>query len=286
VFVKATLMITDSDAIAAVERGDRREVSCGYTCELEHRPGEWNGQRYDAIQRNIRGNHVAIVEKGRAGPEVRLRLDAADNVINPGESPDTSAPPRKESPPVTKIKFDGVEYEASEQVAQLFGKLTAKLDESDKAIKATKTEAEKLQAKADALAEDLKKAEAARKDAADPAKIRAAIDARLDLERKARAVLGAEAKLDTMDEKAIKLAVIAKVSPEFKADGKSDDYVQARFDMALEKGATEGDDLGEARRAAAGESKTDAGDEVDAAAARKRMVEANRNAWKREQPKA
>lgn len=76
-FIAGEMLVTDADLIAKLEGGKAREISCGYTCDLEESPGELNGERYDAIQRNIRGNHVAIVERGRAGPEARVRMDAA-----------------------------------------------------------------------------------------------------------------------------------------------------------------------------------------------------------------
>ena len=59
----ADLIITDPELITAVLEGGRREISCGYTYVL----CEENG-RY--VQRQIRGNHVAVVDAGRAGPRV------------------------------------------------------------------------------------------------------------------------------------------------------------------------------------------------------------------------
>lgn len=85
--VAASLYVKDSRLIAAVERGDMREVSAGYVCKLDATPGVVPdgepdaGQKYDAVQRGIVYNHVAIVPMGRAGSEVRLRLDADDNAI-------------------------------------------------------------------------------------------------------------------------------------------------------------------------------------------------------------
>ena len=61
----ADLIITDPGLIEAILAG-KREISCGYTYEL----CEENG-RY--IQRNIRGNHVAVVDAGRAGKRVSIR---------------------------------------------------------------------------------------------------------------------------------------------------------------------------------------------------------------------
>ena len=62
----ADLLITDADAIEAVRSGRLREVSCGYECSfIETSAGR-------GLQRDIRGNHVALVEEGRAGPECRI----------------------------------------------------------------------------------------------------------------------------------------------------------------------------------------------------------------------
>lgn len=74
--VRASLMITDASAIEALDAG-KSELSCGYTADVELTPGVWQGQKYDAVQRNIRGNHVALVDAGRAGPACAIRMDAA-----------------------------------------------------------------------------------------------------------------------------------------------------------------------------------------------------------------
>jgi len=73
--VAAPLVLHDKAAIDAVESKKRRELSAGYLLDLEMKSGVWNGQRYDAIQRNIRYNHIALTDKGRAGPDVAIRLD-------------------------------------------------------------------------------------------------------------------------------------------------------------------------------------------------------------------
>ena len=60
-----------------------RELSLGYKTETDETPGEWEGQPYDAIQRNIRINHLALVANARAGDSARLNLDG-DNPENEG----------------------------------------------------------------------------------------------------------------------------------------------------------------------------------------------------------
>lgn len=49
-----------------------KELSCGYRCRYELSSGVWNGEQYDAIQRDIRGNHLALVDEGRMGPDVAV----------------------------------------------------------------------------------------------------------------------------------------------------------------------------------------------------------------------
>ena len=77
---RATIRVTDPAAIAAVE-GGLRQLSCGYECEIDATPGEVHDadgglMAYDVVQRDVIGNHVALVERGRAGPSVGLRLDS------------------------------------------------------------------------------------------------------------------------------------------------------------------------------------------------------------------
>lgn len=69
--VRADIVIHDSDQL----KSGLRELSLGYECELEEKPGTWEGKPYDAIQHNIRINHLALVEEARAGHEARLNLD-------------------------------------------------------------------------------------------------------------------------------------------------------------------------------------------------------------------
>jgi hypothetical protein len=81
------VIIADAETIVAVEDDNIRELSSGYTCDLDYTPGVYNGVPYDCIQKNIRYNHLAIVKRGRAGPEVRLRIDSADAVMKRDEAP-------------------------------------------------------------------------------------------------------------------------------------------------------------------------------------------------------
>src|SRR5690606_34291631 len=76
IFIRVPLMVSDGATIADIENG-KRELSAGYTCDLDWTAGKTpSGDEYDAIQKNIRINHVAIVRRGRAGSQVRIGDDA------------------------------------------------------------------------------------------------------------------------------------------------------------------------------------------------------------------
>ncbi len=79
--VRAKIVIHNTDAM---KECGLRELSLGYNLDIEETPGEWNGQRYDAIQRNIRVNHLALVQEARAGDQARLNIDGRDNKILKG----------------------------------------------------------------------------------------------------------------------------------------------------------------------------------------------------------
>ncbi|MEC7798378.1 MAG: DUF2213 domain-containing protein [Pseudomonadota bacterium] len=71
-FVKVPLALMDAKAIKAVQDGTR-EISMGYVCDLAFEDGVTpEGEPYQAIQRDIRINHLALVPKGRAGPQCRV----------------------------------------------------------------------------------------------------------------------------------------------------------------------------------------------------------------------
>lgn len=70
--VRCKIVIHDIDTVKSIKD---RELSLGYSLDLIEEPGEWNGEPYDAIQTNIRINHLAIVKNARAGDQAHLNLD-------------------------------------------------------------------------------------------------------------------------------------------------------------------------------------------------------------------
>lgn len=69
-YLRASMCIWDERGIAAVETKAMVELSSSYHYEAVMEPGEFEGKPYDGKMTNIRGNHLALVESGRAGPDV------------------------------------------------------------------------------------------------------------------------------------------------------------------------------------------------------------------------
>lgn len=69
-YLKNSLVIWDIDSILGVETDKQKEISSSYRYRLDMTPGEYEGEAYDGVMRDIVCNHVAIVPSGRAGPDV------------------------------------------------------------------------------------------------------------------------------------------------------------------------------------------------------------------------
>ena len=69
-YLCASKCIWDERGIAAIESGAQVELSSSYHYVPVMESGEYEGVKFDGRMTNIRGNHVALVESGRAGPDV------------------------------------------------------------------------------------------------------------------------------------------------------------------------------------------------------------------------
>jgi hypothetical protein len=266
----ANVMITHDSGINAVEAGTR-QLSPGYTTELDHTPGVWNGQPYDAIQRKIRYNHVALVERGRAGPTVSLHLDS-----DAAEIDQPIINNKEESKPMdlVKINLDGVDFDVTEQAKQAFEQ---RLDAKESEVKDLSDKLAEASARADSLAADLEASKEALRKATSPEAVADAVQTRLGLERKAAEVLG-EAKLDEMADRDIKVEVVKAVNPAVEAKLDCDVYLDAAFDLAVESHKNrQNDALASARKESESTRKDAKNDAVDVYAA---FAERQKNAWR------
>ena len=148
-FVEVALVVTDKDTIEKVKRKDATEVSAGYKVEFDPTPGVApNGESYDGVQRNIRTNHIAIVPRGRAGPEVKLlmdRMDAADAV----SCAEFTEPPSKL---MASVKLDGLELDLPVEAATAVQSFARDVERQ---LSAATQANEELQTKLDAALEEI-----------------------------------------------------------------------------------------------------------------------------------
>lgn len=77
--VRCKIVIHNTDAL---KECGLRELSLGYSLNLDETPGMYHGQKYDAIQRDIEVNHLALVGEARAGDRARLNIDHKDTGTN------------------------------------------------------------------------------------------------------------------------------------------------------------------------------------------------------------
>lgn len=240
----AELAIQEAEAIQAVRAG-RTGLSGGYSCDVITEgfvsypvldwegkeiarttyqiPGNFNGTPYDAIQTNIRGNHVALVDIPRGGDALHLRFDGADVGVGVRISDTQPTPTNQKESQMAKIKLDGAqEHEVPEAVK-------VHLDSLDAKVASLEAEKSTLSAKADSAAEALEavKAEAKAKEDGFDARVDAAVEAKLHL-----ASVAAKYAVDASGD--IRAQVIAKAFPKANMDGKDEAYMAARFDAAIE----------------------------------------------------
>ncbi len=69
-----------SNAMDNLINNDKVELSMGYRCDYINESGIIDGENYDAVQTNIRFNHLALVDEGRMGHDVMV-MDSAEKFL-------------------------------------------------------------------------------------------------------------------------------------------------------------------------------------------------------------
>ena len=279
--VRAQIVIHDAESL---DYG-LRELSLGYTQTPDETPGVWNGQPYDAIQRNIQINHLALVEKARAGEQARLNIDGEEQggnqmskarkdgltpeeiarlveeykqrqaqrmentnpTADEGTNPEEQTTDEDEADPVKEVKdrrdrrdasgdcetmdeASGVIAQQDEDIQKLLdfiAQLQAKIDfDEASAEEEAKTDNEGETAEANADEEE------PQENPLNMDSIDAYVNQKIELIR-----LGDKLNLDgieTMKPMDAKKAIIKKVHPNIRLDGKDTAYINAMFDIAKE----------------------------------------------------
>lgn len=279
--VRAQIVIHDAESL---DYG-LRELSLGYTQTPDETPGVWNGQPYDAIQRNIQINHLALVEKARAGEQARLNIDGEEQggnqmskarkdgltpeeitrlveeykqrqaqrmentnpTADEGTNPDEQTTDEGEKDPVQEVKdrrdrrdasgdcetmdeASGVIAQQDEDIQKLLdfiAQLQAKIDfDEASAEEEVKTDGEGENAEANADEGEHQE------DPLNMDSIDAYVNQKIEQIR-----LGDKLNLDgieSMKPMDAKKAIIKKVHPNIRLDGKDTAYINAMFDIAKE----------------------------------------------------
>jgi uncharacterized protein len=194
-WLTGTMTITDTVLIRALKDG-KKQVSVGYRCDLDETPGEWKGEHYDAVQRSVVANHVAIVSNARAGADCVVRVDSLDSPERKGTR----------SMSVASVRIDsGEEFEVPVEVATLVSALRGRIDALEsRPIREERTEAEFKQA----------------------------VRARAELERLAADHIDGD--LERLSDQRLMLAVVEKIDGPVDRKWQEDaSYLRARFDAAL-----------------------------------------------------
>src|SRR5699024_7287200 len=113
--------ITDGATIKKIKDG-KRELSIGFSADVEKETGSYGGAKYDAIQRNMEINHIAIVDQGRAGPTVAIRGDSAAYMA------DENQIDKSGGNNMPKIKIDSKDYEVDPVVKARVDALEAQVE--------------------------------------------------------------------------------------------------------------------------------------------------------------
>lgn len=225
-WVQLPLILKDAAAIQLVE-GGKREVSAGYTCELTFGDGLTpDGHPYDAVQTQIRINHLALVDRARAGSQARI----GDGAWGAGPIPATEDKPMT----LKTVTVDGIPVEVTDQGAIVIATMQKRLDDAN----ATSTKV--LADHAAALA-DKDKALAAKDAEIDGLKAKVLDAAALDKLVADRAglislagAIAKDVKTTGLSDADIRKAVVSAKLGDAAVKDKPQAYIDARFDILAE----------------------------------------------------
>ena len=260
-FVEVAHIITDADSIKKIQRGDAVEVSPGYRVDADDTPGTTpEGEAYDVVQRNIRVNHVAVVPRGRSGPEVRLlldRMDSEDAVAFEQQKP-------RPQVPMATVNLDGLTVDLPAEVAgsvqnfvqqsqkavtelsDRIDSLTSELEDAQAELQAALDEKEAAEGRADAL-------EAASEERNDsdedgegfyvtPAELDELLIQRMQTLQHLAPAFEEDFKFDSIDDDTLYIQAYTNITGEEPDDELEMGYVRGVVDMAISQFNTDEED--------------------------------------------
>lgn len=211
-FVTVDMIIKDKDAIKAVESG-KCELSAGYTAVYDDTPGTTpEGEPYDFRQTQIKINHVAIVDRARAGANARIFDEKTGGTMPVNITLDSGR------------VIDAADASNAQVVADAFDRLQKRVNDAEAAQQTA-------QALCDAAQEKVVELTAKTSDEA----IKSRVDTITRVTDSARKIAGDKFSCDSVDVTEIQRSALAIKRPKVDWADKSSVYVQAAFDEAMEK---------------------------------------------------
>lgn len=240
-YITGNMIITDKEMIETIvsrkEEGLSSELSGGYTCDVIPCEGEHpKDGHYDAIQKNIRYNHLSIVPRGRAGRNVRI-MDQDNDLETKDKNKEDNMSDLvrfiKKEVKLDNFEVGQISCEVTEDSLVHFESLSDKLDEAILLITSLKKDKDELQGKLDQNDETMKvlKEDVAKLKDPNSPEIEKMVKDRKDVED-----IAGKLKVDAAGKKLddVKIECIKAISENFDAEGKSIDYINARFDAINE----------------------------------------------------
>ncbi len=260
-----SILITDAKTIQDVQNG-KNELSIGFEADVQPENGDYGGMHYDAVQKNMRINHVAVVSAGRAGSSVAIKGDSAEMVEDARYKPNIGGKNTMSTKNDDNDLLDALtgflnKYKKNKGVGSGAGSnagSSATSSNSSSSASSASSAASSAAKKSDAADTTGKAVNEHKDDSADIASLRAEnerlhaeldaektkqltnddinsiVNGRLNLQTAVKPILGDSFDFTGQTDREIKVAAIKKINDSFDDTGKSDDYVGAYFDSISE----------------------------------------------------
>jgi hypothetical protein len=254
-YVEADLLIRDADTISKIEQG-KQEISSGYKARYDYQyvngrivAGDYkvvgtsvqcascDYGEYDVIQKDVQINHVALVDTGRAGQEVRVfdngleqtKVIAMQITLDSGAKVAVTA----ENSEIIFAQFEQTKNQLAEQTQKCLQQ-QATIDSMKKSMDEKDEELDKKKAELESEKEEKE----SMKKKTDDAAIDQRIDTIIRTKEQCREIAGDDVTLDTnnvLELKKIALRATTDASKQSGWEDQNEAYYHYRFDFALEQ---------------------------------------------------
>ena len=245
-FMTARLIIKDAGAINDIQSNRKTKISNGYYAEYDMVAGTTpDGKEYDGVQKNIIGNHIALVDSPRCGSGCSISSDQA--LAKGNFMSDINKNKHKKGSEMKTVVIDGLEYQIDEgknpnlvaaitKTQQLVVDSDAEIKVLQKSITDTKSEHDKLVAAKDVEIKKLK--DEALTDAVVSERVKEQVTVALEIMS-----MDSSFTIDSLtDCGCMKREFVEKITGD-SMEGKSPDYIDAYYDSAKKAYTEDGKNL-------------------------------------------